>query len=158
MDRPPTAKHPDPDSIVANRLSTTRRLRAGLLVVPVIGLGLAARFLGAGLVADLSGGVLYAVLIYVLLVFVRPRAGYLSNAAIALAFCIAVELLQITTIPADLAAAFPPIRLVLGSTFAPLDLLAYVIGTALATGADALFGSIRSRRTSNDPNHEAHTG
>lgn len=153
MDRPP-----NPNPLAANRLSITRRLCAGLLVVPVIGLGLAARFLGAGLVADLSGGVLYAVLIYVLLVFVRPRAGYLSNAAIALAFCIAVELLQITTIPATLGAAFPPIQLVLGSTFAPLDLLAYLIGTALATGADALIGSIRSRRTSNNPDLKSPTG
>nr|WP_281070286.1 DUF2809 domain-containing protein [Paeniglutamicibacter kerguelensis] len=109
-------------------------------------MGLGARFLAAGPAADLSGGVLYAVLIYVLLVFLRPRAAAWSNAAITLAFCTAIELLQITSIPATLGAAFPPIRLVLGSTFVPLDLLAYAIGTALAFGIDSLIGSVRAGR------------
>ena len=131
---------------MADPRARRRRLAAGLLVVPVVVLGLGARFLAAGPAADLSGGVLYAVLIYVLLVFLRPRAAAWSNAAIALAFCTAIELLQITSIPATLGAAFPPIRLVLGSTFVPLDLLAYAIGTALAFGIDSLIGSVRAGR------------
>ena len=129
---------------MADPRARRRRLAAGLLVVPVVVLGLGARFLGAGPAADLSGGVLYAVLIYVLLVFLRPRAAAWTNAAIALAFCVAVELLQITPIPAALGAAFPPARLVLGSTFVPLDLLAYLIGTALAFGIDSLIASVRA--------------
>ncbi|MFJ6417328.1 DUF2809 domain-containing protein [Paeniglutamicibacter sp. NPDC091659] len=131
---------------MADPRARMRRLAAGLLVVPVVVLGLGARFLGAGPAADLSGGVLYAVLVYVLLVFLRPRAAPWSNAAIALAFCVAIELLQITSIPATLAAAFPPIRLVLGSTFVPLDLLAYVIGAGLALGIDSLIGSVRAAK------------
>ncbi len=74
---------------MADPRARRRRLAAGLLVVPVVVLGLGARFLGAGPAADLSGGVLYAVLVYVLLVFLRPRAAPWSNAAIALAFCVA---------------------------------------------------------------------
>ncbi|MFL4475816.1 DUF2809 domain-containing protein [Paeniglutamicibacter sp. MACA_103] len=124
----------------------SRRLAAIACVPPVIALGLAARFLGAGLPADLAGGVLYAVLVYVLLTFLRPRASAWSNAAIALVLCVLVELLQLTGIPADLARAFWPVRLVLGTGFAPLDLPAYAIGSALALGADVLQGRIRDRR------------
>ena len=113
-------------------------------MLPVIALGLAARFLAAGPVADLSGGVLYAVLVYVLLVFLRPGAAPWQTAAITLAFCTAIELLQLTPLPAALSAAFPPARLVLGSTFVPLDLAAYALGAVLALGIDSLVASVRA--------------
>ncbi|MGL3804644.1 DUF2809 domain-containing protein [Paeniglutamicibacter sp. R2-26] len=123
-----------------------RRIAAALLVLPVIALGLAARFLAAGPVADLSGGVFYAVLVYVLLVFLRPGAAPWRTAAITLAFCTAIELLQLTPLPAALSAAFPPARLVLGSTFVPLDLAAYALGAVLALGIDSLVASVRAGR------------
>jgi hypothetical protein len=119
-------------------------------VLPVIALGLAARFLGAGLPADLAGGVLYAVLIHVLLTVLRPRAAALSNACIALALCVLIELLQLTGFPAEAARAFRPIALVLGTGFAPLDFLAYAIGSALAFGADVLQGRIRAARAASN--------
>ncbi|PQZ93609.1 hypothetical protein CQ018_08050 [Arthrobacter sp. MYb227] len=122
---------------------TRRRIGAAALILPIIGLGLVARFLGSGLLADLSGGILYAILIYVLLVFLRPAGSILSNVSIALGFCVAVELLQITSLPATLGAAFPPIRLLLGSTFVALDLLAYLLGVLLALGADHLIRLLR---------------
>ncbi|MFI8411367.1 DUF2809 domain-containing protein [Paeniglutamicibacter gangotriensis] len=124
-----------------------RRLGAVACVLPVIALGLGARFLGSGLAADLSGGVIYAVLIYVLATLLRPRAGQAANAVAALVFCVLIELLQLTAFPTSLAAVFPPVRLVLGTTFVPLDLLAYAIGSALALGLDLLAGGLlRARR------------
>lgn len=124
----------------------SRRLGAAACVLPVIALGLGARFLGSGLAADAAGGVVYAVLIYVLATFLRPRARHVANALAALVFCVLIELLQLTDIPADLAAFFPPVRLVLGTTFVPLDLLAYGLGTALAAGIDMAAGHLlRSR-------------
>lgn len=123
-----------------------RALIAAALVIPIVVIGLGARFLGAGLLADLSGGILYAALIYVLLVFVRPDASRISTAGLALGFCVAVELLQISSLPATLGAAFPPIRLVLGSTFVPLDLLAYLLGVLVALGVDSLINKIRTNR------------
>ncbi|MBV1778317.1 DUF2809 domain-containing protein [Paeniglutamicibacter sp. ABSL32-1] len=135
-----------PEAPAAGRRHGARRLAAAALVPPVVAAGLASRFLGAGLPADLSGGVFYAVLIYLLLTVLRPRAAALSIAAAALVLCVLIELLQLTGIPADLARAFPPVRLVLGTGFAPLDLLAYAIGSALALGADVLAGRIRVRR------------
>lgn len=125
---------------------TRRRLVAAALIIPIIGLGLAARFLGAGLLADLSGGILYAVLIYILLVFVRPSGSKISTAGIALGLCVAVELLQLSALPASLGAVFPPIRLVLGSTFVPLDLVAYLLGVGLALGTDSLIHKLRTKR------------
>lgn len=124
----------------------SRRLGAAACVLPVIALGLGARFLGSGLAADVAGGVVYAVLIYVLATFLRPRAGHVANALAALVFCVLIELLQLTDIPADLAAFFPPVRLVLGTTFVPLDLLAYGLGTALALGIDLVAGGLLRAR------------
>ena len=119
-----------------------------MCVLPVIVLGLASRFGGAGLAADISGGVFYAVLVYLVLTLLRPRAVPAANAAGALVLCVLIELLQLTGIPADLARSLPPIRLVLGTGFAPLDLLAYGLGAALALGADMLLGRFRRRRGS----------
>ncbi|ASN39164.1 hypothetical protein CGQ24_09140 [Arthrobacter sp. 7749] len=116
--------------------ASTRRWVAAALVIPVIGIGLLSRFGGSGLLADVSGGLLYAVLIYVLLTVLRPRATQFSNAVIALVFCVLIELLQLTNIPAELARVFSPSALVLGTGFAPLDLLAYLMGAALALGID----------------------
>ena len=137
-----TAKIPRSPAAAAR----SRRLGAAACVLPVIALGLGARFLGSGLAADLAGGVVYAVLIYVLATFLRPRAGHVANALAALVFCGLIELLQLTDIPADLAAFFPPVRLVLGTTFVPLDLLAYGLGTVLALGVDLVAGYLLRAR------------
>lgn len=114
----------------------SRRPAAGLLVVPVVVSGLGTRFLGAGWPADLAGGLCYAVLGYVLLVFLRPHAARWSNAAAALAFCVLVELFQLTGLPAGMAQVFPPVRLLLGTTFVPLDLVAYALGVGLSYAID----------------------
>nr|WP_281070178.1 DUF2809 domain-containing protein [Paeniglutamicibacter psychrophenolicus] len=99
--------------------------------------------------ADIAGGAIYAVLIYVLATFLRPGAARTGNALAALVFCVLIELLQLTDLPASLGQVFPPVRLVLGSTFVPLDLLAYLVGTVLALGADAGFARLaRARRGS----------
>ena len=50
----------------------------------------------------------------------------------ALAVSWAVELAQLTGIPADLSRHSMPARLVLGSTFNAPDLLWYVVGAGLA--------------------------
>lgn len=119
-------KHP----VLKRRLTLAA---AGILVVP---LGLAARFLPGGIVGDAAGGVLYAVLIYLLVAFVAPRWPAFRVAALALGICVAVELLQLTPMPARWGSAFPPLRLVLGSTFVATDLIAYALGAALAALGD----------------------
>lgn len=129
------------------------------LIPAVVALGLFVRFVVAGPVGDFLGGVLYTVLIAVI-VFplvtaivgrrmpVNQRALRNSPwiaAGVALAVSVAIELLQFSSIPAQLSEVFPPARLVLGTSFAPLDLVAYGVGALLAgvVGTFALRGSRR---------------
>ena len=79
-------------------------------------------------------------LVLVLVAFVRPTARTWVVATIAWAVCAAIELGQLTGVPAHLTEAWWPARLVLGTTFHAPDLVAYAIGVALAAGADAWVG------------------
>ncbi len=79
---------------------------------------------------------LYAVLMYTVVIFVLPRIRPIMAAGIAYALCVVIELAQVTDGPAALAAAFPPARLILGTTFAPVDLVAYAVGAAVALVGD----------------------
>ena len=126
---------PDPD----------RRSRVGLALVALalIGIGLPARFLLPGVAGDVAGGLLYAALIFVLVAIAWPRASVLRIAVVALAVVIGVELLQLTGIPATLGEAFPPARLVFGSTFAVSDLVVGAAGVGLMAATDAVFARPR---------------
>jgi hypothetical protein len=51
-------------------------------------------------------------------------------AVAAFGLCAALELFQLTGIPARLAGAVPAVALVLGTGFSPLDFAAYAVGAA----------------------------
>ncbi|WP_130449745.1 DUF2809 domain-containing protein [Zhihengliuella halotolerans] len=134
--------------------STRRRLllaAAGLCVVP---LGLAARFLLEGGAGNVAGGVLYAVLIYLLVAFVAPGWRPLRAAVVAACLCFAVELFQLTPVPGNLAEIFPPIALVLGTTFVVADLPAYAAGAAAVAAVDAVFLRATRRWTQAGPGRD----
>lgn len=100
--------------------------------------GLAARFaLPRGTVADIAGDALYAVLVYLFVVFLRPRMRPLAAATIAGSVCVAIELFQLTGLPRAWAAAFPPIALALGTGFDARDIVVYVGAALVATLVDA---------------------
>lgn len=125
------------------------RSRPALLVgaVLVIGVGLAVHRL-PGLLGDLLGGAIYAVLVYLLLAVLRPGARAVVLAGVALTVCTLVELAQLTDGPRTVVAAVPLLRLVIGSTFAAHDLLAYAVGAFGAGAVDALTGNrVRDRRS-----------
>ena len=127
----------------------SRRRRSWLLVAGAltIAVGLAAHLLGSGPLADLAGDALYAVLVYLVMAFVFPRASMLRVGLSALGICVLIELFQLTGLPAELAAAFWPVRLVLGAGFDALDLVAYAAGVVLATVCDiALMRRARALR------------
>ncbi|MGP9651723.1 ribosomal maturation YjgA family protein [Glutamicibacter sp. AOP38-B1-38] len=115
---------------------TRRRIILGISACALVPLGLFLRFLPWGLVADLAGGVLYAALIYVVVAFIVPTRSWHTVGAWALGWCVAVELLQLTSLPREAAALFPPSRLILGTGFAAMDLLAYIVGALTAALAD----------------------
>lgn len=126
--------------------------RRGLLpwVPALLILGLAARFGLDGLVADLAGGVAYTAFAYVLVALLLPDWAPIRVAAAALAFSFAIELFQLTGLPADLNAWFSPLRLVLGTSFAASDLAAYAVGAALAFAVDG-WARARVRDRRDDP-------
>ncbi|MFD6276301.1 DUF2809 domain-containing protein [Streptomyces sp. NPDC060209] len=111
--------------------AVVRVVAVGAALVTVAA-GLGVRSAGSGDVAKYAGDALYTVLIHVLVVLLVPRVRPLTAAGAALAFSWAVELAQLTGVPADLARQSAVARLVLGSTFNAPDLLWYVVGAALA--------------------------
>ncbi|MEU0372005.1 DUF2809 domain-containing protein [Streptomyces sp. NPDC006283] len=110
--------------------SRTRAAAAAAAVVTVVA-GLGIRALVDGCVAKYAGDALYAVLILALVVFVAPRSRPVAAAGVALGFSWAVELLQLTGVPAELGRRSAIAHLVLGSTFNAPDLVWYAVGAAL---------------------------
>jgi len=101
------------------------------VLLGVVAAGLAARASLPPPVAGPAGDVLYATLVVLLVAVVRPRTRPLTAAAVGFVVCVAVELLQLTGIPAALAERVPTVRLVLGTTFWAPDLLLYAVGAVV---------------------------
>ncbi|MFE6995436.1 DUF2809 domain-containing protein [Microbacterium sp. NPDC057659] len=130
---------------MASPRTLTRRLVLATAALMTVAAGLAVHLLAPpGVVIDAVGDILYAVLITLLVLFVAPQARWWVTAAFSLAWCFGVELLQLTSWPAQWAASFPPVRLVFGLGFSPWDLLWYAAGVALVVAIDGLL--IRGRR------------
>ncbi|PWD52495.1 hypothetical protein C8046_10380 [Serinibacter arcticus] len=125
-----------------------RRSRVGLALVGlvIVALGLVGRFALPGAAGDVAGGLLYAALVYVVVAMVVPRASGTRIALVALAVVLGVELLQLTGVPAAIGEAFPPARLVLGTTFVVSDLVIGAVGVALMATTDAVLARPRGSR------------
>lgn len=122
-----------------------RAASAGLAVV-VVAAGLGVRGLVDGPVASATGDVLYAVLVYLLVVVLGPRLRPVTVGVVALAVCWAVELAQTTGVPATLAEAWWPVRYVLGTSFVWTDLVLGAVGVLVAAGTDTALRGRRARR------------
>ena len=72
-----------------------------------------------------------------------PRGRPLIVGSLAAGWCIAVELLQLTGLPARWGAAWPPLRFVFGSGFDARDLVVYVCAAAVCVAIDGVI--VRSR-------------
>lgn len=131
-----------------------RRIALAIAGVVVVVLGLLVRAIGADPWAGPAGTALYAVLVYLLVAFVVSTARPLIVAAAAITICAAIELAQLTPGPAALGDLWPPIRLVLGSTFDAVDLPGYLVGVLLGAGADGLVTS-RLRRHRRHPHRRS---
>jgi hypothetical protein len=110
----------------------TARTRVAAAVAAVVTVGLGLGLVARGVVGAWSGGVLYTVLLWELVVLVAPRARPGLAAGVALAVSWAVELSQLSPYPAELARRSVAARLVLGSTFDASDLPWYAVGAAVA--------------------------
>ncbi|WP_326641352.1 DUF2809 domain-containing protein [Streptosporangium sp. NBC_01755] len=114
------------------------RLLAALAAALTVAAGLTVRAVTGGWFGKYAGDALYTALVYALIVLVWPRITPVRAALGAPAFSWAVELAQLTPVPAALSEVSVLARLVLGSTFGAADLVAYAAGAALAASAHAL--------------------
>jgi hypothetical protein len=113
-----------PPDVPVRRCRRVLAAAAGLIVVT----GLVVHFTIGGPAGDFVADALYAVLIFLLLSFVFVRSSSWRIAVAAFVICAGIELLQLTGLPATLAEGFPPVRLLLGTTFSAIDLVAYLVG------------------------------
>ena len=114
-------------------LGLRSRASWGLSLVVMIAVGILSRVLHTGwLVFDkYLGDALYASMVYVILRLVWRRAAVVMPAAVVM---MAIELFQLTMIPARMAASGDPVAQLcarlLGTEFSFLDLAAYAVGIA----------------------------
>lgn len=94
----------------------------------ILGIGLGVRAFSDGWLAQHSGTALYASMIYAGVFALWPRLSPLRAGALAIGFCWAVELFQLTGIPAALSERSLAARLVLGATFDWTDIGWYPVG------------------------------
>jgi hypothetical protein len=127
------------DDTTSTRTATrTRRAALAAASAATVALGLAVHFRGEGAAADPAADALYAVLIYLLVAFIHPRGHSVVIGAVALSFCVAIELFQLTGIPLALNDITPLARLVFGTTFVAADLLSYAAGVVVIASIDHL--------------------
>lgn len=136
---------------MGNSRSTTHplnvRLGLALTGLAVIATGLAVHFVVTGVTGDVLGGALYAVFVCVLVAFAGPRQHPLTVGVIGFSLCALVEFFQLTGVPLAIAEVFAPAALVLGTTFVPLDFVAYLVGAVGAAVGLALSRAARASRT-----------
>ncbi|MFD6421760.1 DUF2809 domain-containing protein [Streptomyces sp. NPDC060198] len=111
----------------------TRGVAAACAVLTVA-TALAVRAVSDGEGGKYAGDALYTVLVHALAVLVAPRVRPALAAGAALVLSCAVEVAQLTGVPAGLSARSEVFRLVLGSTFNAPDLLWYAVGAAFSWG------------------------
>ncbi len=100
----------------------------GLVAIPVlVGIGLLSQKL-PGMLGEVVSTALYATLVQVGLWTVVPRLKISSATWISLLWCWGLELCQLTTIPRDISALHPLLRLIFGTSFDAKDLPAYLLG------------------------------
>lgn len=111
-----------------------------MLLAAVIAAGLAVHALLPDTAAtDIAGDALYAVAAYGAVVLVAPRLGALAAGAIAAAWCVGVELFQLTGLPLAWGAQLPPVMLLLGTVFDARDLIVYLVTVAVVAAGDRFF-------------------
>lgn len=107
------------------------RVLGAVAAVVSLALGLGLQLLDRSPLIDVLGSMFYVVFFGLLLLVAWPALRTVVIAAVALAGTTLLEVLQLTGIPDAIVDVLPPARLVFGSAFDPLDLVAYVGGALL---------------------------
>jgi hypothetical protein len=109
---------------------TRRQAAIGATVAIAIGLASRRVPIGVHLWDKSLGDALYTVMVYFLVALARPSLDPRRLGVAALVISIAIELFQLTGIPARLPRV---LQIALGTTFAWHDVACYVAGALLAT-------------------------
>lgn len=133
------------------------RIAALVAIAVIVCAGMAVRAWTGGGFAKYAGVALYGAMIYAVVIGVRPRLAVVRAGAIALAVCWAIELAQLTGVPAALSAHSRLARLALGTTFHAPDLFWYAAGIAPILGLHWLVRRRSSIRPRNEITPRAHT-
>ena len=114
------------------------------MIAVTIALGAASRVwpIGSAIWDKSFGDVAYAIMVAFVVLLVAPRAKPIAIGAVAITICFAIELFQLTGIP---ARAPMLLRVVLGTTFARHDLVCYALGGVVAALIIALSRRASSR-------------
>jgi hypothetical protein len=124
-----------------------RRIAALLLLAAVIVTGLVVHGLLPDTAAtDIAGDALYAAAAYLGLVVVAGRLPALAIGGIAAAWCVGVELFQLTGMPSAWGANFAPVTLLLGTVFDARDLVVYIVTIGVLTALDTLLALVSPHR------------
>ncbi|MDJ0317549.1 ribosomal maturation YjgA family protein [Arthrobacter antibioticus] len=116
----------------------TRRIALFIAATDIAVLGLAIHFFVPGEMASLITDGLYTVLLYLVLALILPKVARHWLALAAFAISTLIECAQLSGVPEQLAVSFPPSRLIFGTTFSVLDLIAYAVGAVAVYYADKL--------------------
>jgi hypothetical protein len=128
------------------------RIFPTVAAVVTLGLGLGVRAFLGGWFAKYAGVALWATLVYFLILWVRPSLSPPRAFTVCVVISFAVELAQLTPGPMALYGVHPLFALVFGTTFNAPDLPAYVIGAAIAAGAQrTLSPRAAARSTAGEP-------
>ncbi|GAB4101622.1 hypothetical protein GCM10028790_06400 [Micromonospora taraxaci] len=135
---------------------TARRVRllTPLAALVFLGLALLIRAVDDGALRQYSGTALYASMVWSAALFVRPQMAPMSAGIAATVFCWAVEIAQLTGVPAELSARSLAARLALGAQFDPVDLAWYPAGVVPLVALHHLV-RVRQRRTASTPDQPA---
>jgi Protein of unknown function (DUF2809) len=137
MSRSPGASASGP--VRVSRAGAFLRTRWGRIVslALVIAVGLVSRRhpIGVRLYDKNLGDALYAATAYLALALLRPRWTPVQVGGAAVGVCVAVELFQLTGIPARYAS-IAPVRWLLGTEFAWEDIACYLAGVVAVAGLD----------------------
>jgi Protein of unknown function (DUF2809) len=113
-----------------------RRARLAVALVMIVLAGLFVSRLWHGPVSGVVGDGLYAVMVYLLVAFVVPKARAATVGGVAFGLCVMIELTQLTGVSAAVVQVWWPARYVLGTTFQAVDLVAYAVGALSAAVLD----------------------
>jgi hypothetical protein len=125
-----TARDLTRDEATMLEASRSRLIPAAAAAVTVAA-GLGARGALDGDVAKYAGDALYTMLLFWLVLVAAPRTRAVRAAEVAFGVSAAIELFQLTGVPADLAQRSELARLAFGTTFNAPDLFWYLVGAVV---------------------------